>query len=161
MRKVRCTSISKQLPPKMQKKLYKSHTTVKVSTTYAASLMISQIVKVEIYIREVRQVILKLLSLTKNEAGASGEACEEENSKFVGTIGLTSNPAARPGVMSWNCTFGLFSSKRTTYIHSRRFPTKWVIGRFLSQRVRACNHSKIKGLPIYRNYNRFKYQKYA
>ena len=45
-------------------------------------------------------VISKLLSLVKKEASASDEACEDENSKFVGTIGLTNGPATCPGVKS-------------------------------------------------------------
>ena len=32
----------------------------------------------------------------------SDEACENENSKFVGTIALTNNSATWPFVMSWN-----------------------------------------------------------
>ena len=47
-----------------------------------------------------RLVISKLLSLTKKEAySASDEACEDDNSKFVGTIGLTNDPGTWPGVM--------------------------------------------------------------
>jgi len=38
-----------------------------------------QIVKVEVHVRKVRQVISKLLNLTKTEAGSSDEACEDEN----------------------------------------------------------------------------------
>jgi len=36
---------------------------------------------------------LKLLSPTNKEAIAFDEACEDKNSKFVGTIGLTNDPA--------------------------------------------------------------------
>jgi len=46
-------------------------------------------------------VISKLLSLTKKKASAPDEACEDENSKFVGTIGLTNDPATCQGVKSW------------------------------------------------------------
>jgi len=41
-----------------------------------------------------------LLSLAK-KASASDEACPDENSKFVGTNGLTNNPATCPRVKSW------------------------------------------------------------
>jgi len=41
-----------------------------------------------------------LLSLTKKEAAASDEACKTCN--FVGTIGLTNDSAACPGVVSRN-----------------------------------------------------------
>jgi len=40
------------------------------------------------------------LILTKKEASASDEVCEEQNLKFVGTIGLTNDPATCPGVKS-------------------------------------------------------------
>ena len=74
---------------------------MKMATTQAASLMtLCQKVKVEVYVREVRLVISKFSSLTKKEAySASAEACEDENSKFVGTIGSTNDPATWPGVM--------------------------------------------------------------
>jgi len=74
---------------------------VKVAATQAVSLMMScQKVKEEVYVLEVRLVISKLLSLTKKEAySASDEACEDENSRFVGTIGLTNDPTTWPGVM--------------------------------------------------------------
>jgi len=39
-----------------------------------------------------------LLNLKKKETSASDEACEDENSKFVGTIG--NDPATWPGVKS-------------------------------------------------------------
>jgi len=45
-------------------------------------------------------VISKLLSLTKTKADASDEVLQE-NYIFVGTIGLTNNPATCPDVMSW------------------------------------------------------------
>jgi len=82
-----------------------------MATTQAASLMIlCQKVKVAIYVQEVRLIISKLLSLTKKDAyNASDEACEDENSKFVGTIGLTNDPATCHGSESW----GPFSLKRT------------------------------------------------
>ena len=40
------------------------------------------------------------MSLTKKEASASDEACEDENRKFVGTNGLKNDPATCPGVQS-------------------------------------------------------------
>ena len=41
-----------------------------------------------------------MLGLTKKEANASDEACEDKNTKFVGTSGLTNHPATCPGVKS-------------------------------------------------------------
>jgi len=40
--------------------------------------------------------------LGSDSAGASDEACEDENSKFVGTSGLTNDSATCPGVTSRN-----------------------------------------------------------
>ena len=48
--------------------------------------VVAFIVKVQLYVREESYVISKLLSLSKKKAGPSDEACEDENSKFVGTI---------------------------------------------------------------------------
>jgi len=45
--------------------------------------MLRQIVKVEVYVPEVIQVVSKVLILTKNLVGyAYDEACEQEHSKF-------------------------------------------------------------------------------
>ena len=41
-----------------------------------------------------------MLSLTKKEASISDEACEDENSNFVGAIALTNYPTTCPGVKS-------------------------------------------------------------
>ena len=43
---------------------------------------------------------MKLLSLTNKEAIAFDEACDDKNSKFVGTIGLTNDAATCPGPLS-------------------------------------------------------------
>jgi len=52
---VRWTSILAELPQKRCKKLLKSQATVKMATTQAAvQMMLCQIVKVEVYAREVR-----------------------------------------------------------------------------------------------------------
>jgi len=54
------------------------------------------------------------LSLSKKKAGPSDEACEYENSKFVGTIGLTN------GLPSWT---GVISRNVMDYLAKREEPT--------------------------------------
>jgi len=69
-----------QLPPEISKTCLVFGTTTKYNhfappkNQLVAPL---QIVKVEVCVREVRQVISKLLNLTKKEAGASDETCED------------------------------------------------------------------------------------
>jgi len=61
-------------------------------------MKLCQIVKMEVYVREVRLVICKLLCLKEKEAGTPDEACRDENSKLVGTTGLSNDPATLPSV---------------------------------------------------------------
>jgi len=61
------------------------------------------------------------LSLTKKEANASNEACEDENSKFVGTIGLTNGSPAWPGVIGWNVR-DYFAKRELPTITKEVFP---------------------------------------
>jgi len=82
---------------------------------------------------------LKLLSLTKKEAGESDETCV--NGKFVGTIGLTNDSATWPVVVSRNVRNYLAQRDEPPIVTTEVFP------RNESDRTRFFNFPCKRVLP--------------